>query len=779
MQAIIHIEFPIFSLVKHVLLGITLLLASLYAPAQMSGVYTIGGTAPDFMTIQSAIDSLESIGMNGPVTLNIRDGVYNESLRIDSIPGNSISNPLIIQSESQDSSQVHISFYCTAGPTAGVVSVYNVDCLEFRNLSIEQTNYSAAANGFKVFYIIGDVSFTFQHCSLRGPSAWPCATIEYHPDNIVPNKLYMTNSSFEGGYVSLIAGYDVTDSIWIDSSYFNCEVGVCLGYSVVTNSVSDSIFSVGDYNVYAETHFYSNEINVGSIYAHIADVHDNHFYTAYFGNWGATYDVHHNIIDSLTTVYHCANLHDNKCLGDVWFSTQTDSVTLTRDSIAGRVYGSCGDRTIVRDCFIGGDVWLDCDTLCTFDGNHFSDFVRIITPGYKMTFTRNVCDTAVEAMYGWNAFYSSNIFGGLLDIWYSDSAFVVHNNFLPGASLKYSLVCQWPPLVKYNNFSETHSHVILNGPLNNPRHNLNNYFPETQWVDANAWHYDPQYNSASRSTNLMLNGRCPQFSGSMYDIDSVLRPIMSTVGASEICATNSVQPLTLNCADSVQLSLCSANIPGYSYSWSPVTGLSNSTAGITWANPDSTTMYYCTVTDSNAALIEVDSFLVDVSYLPIAFATYDWTYLNPIPFTNLSNCADTYLWDFGDGDTSTLSNPVHTYAASGVYLVTLIACNTFGCDTFVLSVTVYVISTDDPDLFGENIQVFPNPVSGQANISTSGDVNITGVVLLDVSGRLVRELTITDEGSSITIELYEPPGSYLLLVKCGDYSVTKQLFISH
>lgn len=53
-----------------------------------------------------------------------------------------------------------------------------------------------------------------------------------------------------------------------------------------------------------------------------------------------------------------------------------------------------------------------------------------------------------------------------------------------------------------------------------------------------------------------------------------------------------------------------------------------------------------------------------------------------ISFTDLStNIAQSWLWDFGDGSTSTDQNPVHTYTASGTYTVTLIVTNTIGSDT--------------------------------------------------------------------------------------------------
>jgi PKD repeat protein len=49
-------------------------------------------------------------------------------------------------------------------------------------------------------------------------------------------------------------------------------------------------------------------------------------------------------------------------------------------------------------------------------------------------------------------------------------------------------------------------------------------------------------------------------------------------------------------------------------------------------------------------------------------------------FTNEStNGAETYRWSFGDGDISTQRDPIHTYADTGRYLVTLRAYNVYGC----------------------------------------------------------------------------------------------------
>lgn len=57
--------------------------------------------------------------------------------------------------------------------------------------------------------------------------------------------------------------------------------------------------------------------------------------------------------------------------------------------------------------------------------------------------------------------------------------------------------------------------------------------------------------------------------------------------------------------------------------------------------------------------------------------------------TNRSQRAETYFWDFGDGTTSTLEEPIHQYADTGSYDITLIAQNALGCvDTLVKPIVI-------------------------------------------------------------------------------------------
>jgi len=83
--------------------------------------------------------------------------------------------------------------------------------------------------------------------------------------------------------------------------------------------------------------------------------------------------------------------------------------------------------------------------------------------------------------------------------------------------------------------------------------------------------------------------------------------------------------------------------------------------------------------------------------VPAPTAAFTWTAeLLTVAFTSLVSGPADLLWEFGDGMTSTLANPVHTYAEAGSYEVTLHAVN--ACAEAIASSTVVVTCTDPTDL---------------------------------------------------------------------------------
>lgn len=98
-----------------------------------------------------------------------------------------------------------------------------------------------------------------------------------------------------------------------------------------------------------------------------------------------------------------------------------------------------------------------------------------------------------------------------------------------------------------------------------------------------------------------------------------------------------------------------------------------------------------------------------ITVLASPTADFNWAPNPPVPntaniFTNMSTNATSYLWDFGDGVTSTLKDDVHIYQKDGYYTVCLTAKNDVGCiDTACKQVRGLVIPlVDVPSGFSPN-----------------------------------------------------------------------------
>ena len=82
---------------------------------------------------------------------------------------------------------------------------------------------------------------------------------------------------------------------------------------------------------------------------------------------------------------------------------------------------------------------------------------------------------------------------------------------------------------------------------------------------------------------------------------------------------------------------------------------------------------------------------------PIASFQYTISTTNflEVTFTNFSQNAVSYSWDFGDNTTSTEESPVHLYSAVGTYTVKLSATNEDG-ETIIKEDDITLV---DPDAF--------------------------------------------------------------------------------
>jgi gliding motility-associated-like protein len=149
------------------------------------------------------------------------------------------------------------------------------------------------------------------------------------------------------------------------------------------------------------------------------------------------------------------------------------------------------------------------------------------------------------------------------------------------------------------------------------------------------------------------------------DSDSV------TISIFGVIAISGDEVICLN--DSVQANV----VGGDSYSWTPTTGVSNPSIPDPYLSPTENTVYTIDVTSALGCTAQTEV-LVQVLSVPIAafegsFApSCDGILAN---FINNSESGQTYFWDFGDGNSSSATNPNHTYEIGPGNVVTLYAYN--------------------------------------------------------------------------------------------------------
>ena len=149
----------------------------------------------------------------------------------------------------------------------------------------------------------------------------------------------------------------------------------------------------------------------------------------------------------------------------------------------------------------------------------------------------------------------------------------------------------------------------------------------------------------------------------------------------------------------------------------------------------------------------------------------DYQYIiNPgmVDFQNYSANYNNCLWDFGDGATSSLQNPLHLYADTGQYIVCLTAGNGCFSDSVCKTIRISTNSLSDKE---HKTRVYPNPVYNQTTVEfvnpPCGQMNLS---VFDMNGRCIYNLMQQNVPSRISLDVSGlPEGIYQCLIQADNY----------
>ena len=143
---------------------------------------------------------------------------------------------------------------------------------------------------------------------------------------------------------------------------------------------------------------------------------------------------------------------------------------------------------------------------------------------------------------------------------------------------------------------------------------------------------------------------------------------------------------------------------------------------------------------------------------------------------NNSTGANSYFWDFGDGNTNaTSAAPVHNYNTPGLfYLVSLIVTNDCG-DTDTLTATLAQISITEWNQT-ERILIYPNPSRGLLTIEFEKPIkDFSSVAIYNMLGELVEVITEPASDRVIGINMaHFNAGAYLIQINSKNKALLRE-----
>ncbi len=147
-------------------------------------------------------------------------------------------------------------------------------------------------------------------------------------------------------------------------------------------------------------------------------------------------------------------------------------------------------------------------------------------------------------------------------------------------------------------------------------------------------------------------------------------------------------------------------------------------------------------------------------------------------FTDSSTGAISWHWNFGDGTTSTLQNPSHTYSTDGTYTVTLYIENELLSwdETTQEVITGSTAGLTDTEIVG--FSYFPNPTTDKLELVFNSIQENSFLQLFSATGQLLQEKRVQQTTQAQLSLLKFPKGVYYVRVysdgKTREFSVIKQ-----
>ncbi len=655
----------------------------------LCGVYTIGGSSPDFQNFTDAAIALNEAGISCPVSFLVRDGIYNEQIRLDQIAGSDSINTITFRGENLDSSLAVLNYSDANGILDYTLYLNQTSWIRFDHLGILRSNSGTAMR------LANSQSVEIRNCQMG--VNWGSSLAIYSASH----HIMIDSTRFLGGANSI----DLTGTSDINSQIHDIEITNCY-------------FQPINYRNITIRHGHDILIDRNTMLG-------NSYYRIIYGESSNDLTITQN---NLQNVYggiecnHCSQCQISKNEINYFLST----------AIVVHNYSS--------------DFQIDGNTLTNGTNAHGIHLARTTN---SMVYNNFIHSTGIAEIYGLLAndnssnnklifnsinLESTNPMSASLNLEESQSS-VIKNNILSNMGGSYALRLNSATTIQesdYNNFYSTGFHLVKTASQN-----LSNLTAWQQFnnSDVNSFNYNPYFMASDtlRPWQRELNGAGIPFPGILFDIDGEIRDENSPdIGGDEFMVDFGIIALlepTLNCHltvnDTIMVEIkqfgdipfqdiiLAYQVNGGVIFTDTIQGSVDNDLIFTFDQTQNlasygTYIFKIWIVNSYDDNINNDT-LIAIRYshpVPDITANYLSDCANvPIQFNALATVSpgfiSEYEWHFGDGHTTNEQNPAHIYDESGQYQVHLYAYTDMGCyqDTLFQA---DIITTPNTSFTGSN-----------------------------------------------------------------------------
>jgi hypothetical protein len=771
---------------------------------QLSGYYTIGGATASYFTLGEAMTDLNAQGISDNVIFALLPGTY-DGVSFGAISGASANHTFEMRSSTLDSTDViftnSVSFHQCSFITLRSVTIStsysrSIDFIESENIYINNCiihssnttqSYYGAVNIQHFWQNQGSLSsITLSNCSITSPMWCIYNRNEYgsltmYNCNVnssgslalkadYANRIKLYNSNFLGGL-----DFDLYHTLVLKGNYVTGEIDFGLADSIIDNTFENN-----------------SELRISSKY-----FKGNNFLSPYFTTSGIVTTGNVKYIDNYfegdIMIGHAPiiNMSGNTFLKDVFLAfnhvLHFEKNIIYGDLNYGDSYTGWWDYQLQNNVFIGG---------C------------LVGRGYHSNINYN---NFLDGAYLWKEYsdiqvHDNNFCSGVEH----DKSNISHNNYYPLIYCFYDTnsvsydplydICKpgyaTNPILQGKGWTEAPEFDLLGNKRKNPTaiganeificsDSLNNILT----IPCGEELYLNMCSLPATGTNWWTPDICIANPDSAYTAVTACGNMTWYLNNSVYGIVDSVriqtEPFQVEIAEDLPTLWCgwavtlnSTYHPNATYHWTPETGLSDPfirNPMLTFVDPAN--LEY--VVECNVPGCGVSYDTTNINYNPNPYVNmyFPEQKLDTVFFTSSSTCVDTYFWDFGDGNYSTMENPMHIYQQPGYYTVFHRGTNAYGNDSVSYTFAFFWVSLPEY-LLNANIQIFPNPAVEEVTVKGLPPGTFTDLSVFNLGGE--KLLNANTNMSEYKIDLRNlTNGIYLLRISNNKQESTKKIAVIH